>query len=410
MSLRLPQSIRSRIEQDRLLWVNFEEICALGGRQCGSVSERLAVEMLADRGTRYTGIPARREPVPYRGWKARSACLVLADGKHPCWPLIYSGPATGLEAEVVDLGRGTPDDFADNQQALCGRVALVRHELMFSPGKIHRAVKYRAAVEAGAAGFLIAGPEPGNCVAGGITDGEGNALPALGITPETAARLARRDGGFPRVGIELDTVEEPSSADNLLFDMPASGPGQVVLSAHVDGHGISESAIDNASGLAVALAVARALAPEIPALARGLRLAFFNVEEWYLAGSRRHVEKLADDERSLIALNVNLDSVAGGNKLTALTSGFSNLGPFLGNVARENGHELGIHEPFQPNSDHANFAQAGIPAFRLVAGFDDPGAATRLVLTPQDTRSLVKPEELIRTALLSAATVLIGLR
>ena len=41
------------------------------------------------------------------------------------------------------------------------------------------------------------------------------------------------------------------------------------------------------------------------------------------------------------------------------------------------------------NSDHANFALAGIPAMRLVAGFDDPGANLRYVLTPADTRDKV---------------------
>jgi Zn-dependent M28 family amino/carboxypeptidase len=46
------------------------------------------------------------------------------------------------------------------------------------------------------------------------------------------------------------------------------------------------------------------------------------------------------------------------------------------------------------NSDHYNFARVGIPALRLVAGFDDPGSNLRYVLTPADTRDKVAPEEL----------------
>ena len=57
------------------------------------------------------------------------------------------------------------------------------------------------------------------------------------------------------------------------------------------------------------------------------------------------------------------------------------------------------------NSDHANFALAGIPAVRLVAGFDDPGANVRYVLTPADTRDKVEAGELVRAASLAAATV-----
>lgn len=41
------------------------------------------------------------------------------------------------------------------------------------------------------------------------------------------------------------------------------------------------------------------------------------------------------------------------------------------------------------NSDHANFAAHGIPALRLVAGFDDPGCNLRHVLTAADTRDKV---------------------
>ena len=54
------------------------------------------------------------------------------------------------------------------------------------------------------------------------------------------------------------------------------------------------------------------------------------------------------------------------------------------------------------NSDHANFALAGIPAFRLVAGFDDPQAHLRLVLTAADTRDKVNAVELACAAQLAA--------
>ena len=57
------------------------------------------------------------------------------------------------------------------------------------------------------------------------------------------------------------------------------------------------------------------------------------------------------------------------------------------------------------NSDHANFAAAGIPAFRLVAGFADPTAATRLVLTDRDVRGHVKTDELVSAARLTETIV-----
>jgi Zn-dependent M28 family amino/carboxypeptidase len=103
-----------------------------------------------------------------------------------------------------------------------------------------------------------------------------------------------------------------------------------------------------------------------------------------------------------MAMNLNLDSIAGGARLTALTSGFARLGPFLRDAAAQAGLPLGVHVPLMRNSDHANFADHGIPSVRLVAGFDEPGSALRYLLTGADTRAVVPMQEL------KAATITAG--
>jgi hypothetical protein len=54
------------------------------------------------------------------------------------------------------------------------------------------------------------------------------------------------------------------------------------------------------------------------------------------------------------------------------------------------------------NSDHASFAAAGIPAIRLLGGFDDPLAPPRYVLTAADTRDKVSLTALKAATLLAA--------
>ena len=161
--------------------------------------------------------------------------------------------------------------------------------------------------------------------------------------------------------------------------------------------------MDNASGVAVALAVTRALAPHAGGFRRGLRLALFSAEEWALTGSRAYVDGLAPAERDGIALNVNLDSVAGAAGLTALCSGFPALGAWVRQVSAASGLPVGVHLPLVENSDHANFAAHGIPALRLVAGFDQPASNLRHVLTAADTRDKVGEGELRLAALAAAA-------
>lgn len=406
--MRLDPKLSALLDADRALWRDFERICDCGGRLAGTVSERRALDLVAALGREASGVSPQFHPVSYEGWLSTRAALCFADGtRADCYPLLRSVPTPkgGLAAEVVDLGRGRPEDFEAHARDLPGRIALVRHELMFAAGTIHRGRKYQMARERGAAGFLIAGPLDHAIVAGasGRTNGEG--IPAAGISPQSAARLGRAGGGLPSVTLTIETSEAPAETNNLIFDLPARGDEWVVLSAHLDGHQVSESAMDNASGVAVVLAVMRSLAPEVQGFRRGLRVIFFNVEEWALTGSAHYVAGLAAEDRARIALDVNLDSVAGSPNLTALISGFAALAPFLSEIATANDCRLGTFLPLMMNSDHANFAVAGIPALRLVAGFDEPDANLRHVLTPADTRDKVAPDELTRAARLAAAIV-----
>ena len=405
----LDETIADRIAADRGLWQDFNDICDCGGRLAGTDSERKAFALLRERV--HAALPAnagRSIPVPYGGWRARRAMLRLGDGTMAaCHPLVrtIATPRDGLTAEVVDLGRGTPEEFDAHARDLEGRIALVRHELMFAAGTIHRRRKYDMARARGAVGFLIAGPLPGELVAGSSGREGGDGIPALGIAPETAARLARRAAGWSTASMIIETQESPAETETLVYDYPGRTGDWVVLSAHVDGHDLAESAMDNGTGLAAVLAVTRALAPEVARFRRGLRVMFFSVEEWALTGSAQYVKALSPVDRDRIALNVNLDSVAGSSDLAALTSGYAGVEPFLLDIAAANGQRLRTVRPLMTNSDHANFALGGIPAIRLVAGFDDPAANLRLVLTPDDTRDKVEEADLRRATMLTAAIV-----
>ena len=409
--MSLSPAIIGTLAADPALWRDFAALCDCGGRLAGTASEQRALAWLRERGAAATGRPATVVPVPYEGWTATTCRLELLTDPAvavPCHPLVRTRATArgGLAAEVIDLGRGTHEQFDAHAAEIAGRIVLVRHEFMFAAGHIHRRRKYDWARERGAVGFLIAGPLPGGALVAGSSGRSGaDGIPAVGISLETAARLAPVDGKRPKIRLEIATREAPAATETLLFDLPGRTDQWVVLSAHLDGHDLAESAIDNATGAVVALAVARALAPAVASFRRGLRLAFFSVEEWALTGSKLYVDGLAATERDRIALDVNLDSVGGSPHLTALTSDFCTLDGFLAPVAAAIGQPLGFSRPTMENSDHANFARAGIPALRLVAGFDERGSNLRHVLTPADTRDKVAPAELTAAALVTAAIV-----
>ncbi|MCJ2123416.1 M28 family peptidase [Methylobacterium sp. J-077] len=411
MTQPLPSFVAASILSDRLLPDEFAAICDCGGRLAGTSSEDAAKALLRCLGEKAAGRAAGIVPTPYDGWRSSSATLERVEGDRTaplgCHPLVrtVATPPSGLEAEVVDVGRGTEAEFTALAPLLAGRIALVRHEYMFAPGHIHRRLKYAWAREAGAVGFLIAGPLLTRPVAGSSGRGREDGIPALGITPEAAARLAPTGAGYARARLTIVATEFAASTEAILFDLPGQTAETVVLSAHLDGHDLAESAMDNATGVAAALAVTRALAPHARHFRRGLRLAFFSAEEWALTGSRVYLDRLPEAERETLALNINLDSVAGSGRLTALCSGLPGLAAWAERATGAAGVPVGTFLPPMANSDHANFTRHGVPALRLVAGFDEGNSNLRYVLTAADTRDKVTVGQLRLAALAAAAMV-----
>lgn len=404
------RAVLGTIAADGRLWSDFNAICETGGRVAGSESEQRALALALALARQVDGGKARTEAVAYAGWRCTQSRLQIAGtGRElACNPLLGSAstPPDGLTAEVMDLGRGTPEQFEQQARDISGRVVMVRHEYPFSAGHIHRRRKYGWAMERGAAGFIIASPYPGSGVVSGSSGRGGQAgIPAIATDYETAAVLAGDGARFRRVELIVRGEDFAAETGIVVVEAAGSTPQWVVLSAHLDGHDLAESALDNASGVAVALAIARAVAPFAADCRRGLRVCLFSAEEWALAGSREYVDGMSASDRASIALNVNLDTVSGDSRLTALVSEFPRLDRFVHAAAADVGMPVSIYRPMMSNSDHYNFARHGIPALRLVAGFDAPESRVRHILTPADTRDKVSAAELKSAALLAASLV-----
>jgi hypothetical protein len=383
------------------LAADFAAICATGGRLQGTPSMDAATALIRDA---LAGIGAGSLATPetaYHGWTGGTVAIAIPGEAEPvpCASLVGSvaTPEGGVELEVLDLGRGSPVDIAAAGARVRGRAVLLRHEYAFSPDTIHRRVKLRAAAEAGAAAVVMVQPIPGvGPVAGGANSCP---IPGFGVGVEGAARLLAAG----RARFHLQSHHHPATATQLVLDIPGAGPERVVLSAHLDGHRLAESAIDNGSGVAALLSLARAAAGFVGGMPRGLTVCVFSAEEWSLSGSRAWLAGLSRTEVARMAMNLNLDSIVGSPRLTALTSGYPALGGFAGDAAAGAGHELAVHLPISVSSDHANFAAHGVPAMRLIAGFNEPESRVARLLTAADTRDLVPPEELARATEVAGA-------
>ncbi|OZI76534.1 M28 family peptidase [Bordetella genomosp. 2] len=395
--------------RDAQLMEDFQALCGFGGRLSGSGQDARAMDWALER-MRATGGQVRRLEVPYDGWRCLRGSLELLDDAGgacalPCKPLLRSASTApeGLVAPVLDLGQGRADDFARAGEQVRGKLVLVRHEYPFTPQHVHRRRKYDMAVQAGAAGFLIANPRPD----GGLLSGSsGRPRDAAGIPAAyidaAGARLLADAAGPVRLVIQGEEVPD-ARAGVAVLDIPGGRAARIVISAHLDGHDLGQSALDNATGVAVALAAARALAPRVSAHTPGLRVCLFCAEEWALTGSARYLADLPAAERASLKLNINLDTVAGDDTLAALISDFPALAGYVARAAQAAGVPVASWLPLMPNSDHANFARHGIPALRLVAGFDRPDSRVNRILSAEDTPDIIRPSELRRALAVTCA-------
>lgn len=390
---------------------DFAAICDTGGRVAGTPSEAAAQAYLEQQARRLGG-KYSEQTFAVDGLRStgHSVRLEGSDQELESFPLLNC-VAVDEVLEVVDLGRGTPADFEGARQLIEGRAVLVRHEFPFSTNHVHRGVKLELARSYGARAFLIGNNQPGSGpVSGSGGTGDPDDLPAFGLGYDATSTIATRLAFGPvRVHLKNGAERGRCTGRNILVHFDGRTDERVVLSAHIDGHGLAESAMDNGSGLATVLEVARRIGGLVPNCERGLTLALFTFEEWALTGSAHYVDSLTEDERALVHCNVNVDTPVGYPRVYGLTAGHPRILELLRAASNVGGVPIHPIYAHTTNSDHANFLAAGIPAVRLIGGYNDEGAGSRLLLTAADTRNRVEPLDLkhaaITTALITLAAV-----
>ncbi|MEO6208899.1 MAG: M28 family peptidase [Gemmatimonadaceae bacterium] len=158
----------------------------------------------------------------------------------------------------------------------------------------------------------------------------------------------------------------------------------IAISAHwdhlgigvpVNGDSIYNGAVDNGSGVASVLAIARAAA-KLPTTRRSLIFLFVTAEESGLLGSQYYGEHPTVPARS-IAADLNLDVVTVDGRvrdLNVMGDNKSTLGPMLANLVRPQGMKLSPDAHPEAGhfyrSDHFSFAKVGIPSVSIGAGDD----------------------------------------
>ena len=191
------------------------------------------------------------------------------------------------------------------------------------------------------------------------------------------------------LGLAVTNTTRELQSGNVVAKLPGSDPQLgaecVVITAHFDHLGIGKprgndtiynGAVDNASGCAGMLAIARACAALPQAPKRTLLFVAVTAEESGLLGSQFFAENPPVDRKRLVA-NFNVDGLnvwGRTHDLEFIGYGKNSLTALAAEVAKAHGRHL---EPDSSpdlglfyRSDHFNFARIGVPAAYLKAGKD----------------------------------------
>jgi hypothetical protein len=325
----------------------LDELCSFGPRFHGSHGAARATSFLAAQ-LEDAGASVLRQEVTLPGWTPgeQHQVTLLTPEPRPVrsWPMLWSGPTEGtVRGRVVEQG----------PQGLWGDSMVWRKFAVVDD--LGSALAYLHARDGGPAA-----PQP---------------LPAASDRTVAHLSIGRIDGlqlsewlsdGRP-VEVEVTCHAGPApaaSGHNLVIDVPGTGSGHVLVTAHTDTFYNTVGAYDNGSGTIALLLLAQHWLARPPGPT--VRLAFCAAEEWHLAGSRHLVSALSPEQVDAIDYVVNLDGLGRGD-FVELFGGPESFEAAVLTVLREYAARqrpgLRIASRFPPTkgTDDAAFYAAGLP-------------------------------------------------
>jgi len=381
-------------------WSLLEDLVDVGNRMAGQPGEREGLELvrdaLADAGCRN----ARVDEFELQGWERGDAGIADGRRREPCIALPRS-PSGTATADLVDLGYGVPSDFEETDVA--GKVVMVSSDTPDDFDRfVHRTEKYYYAVDHDAAAFVfrnhVEGCLPPTGSVGTDDDPIGD-IPAVGVSAEVGARLARRAEG-DSVTVDVDCETPAATSGNAMAELGPDTDEEVLVSSHVDAHDIAEGAMDNGAGTATIVEVANALAGMEDELDTRVRFVAYGAEEVGLVGSGVEAERA---DRDAIEAIVNVDSNVFGRTLSLSTHGFDDLTAAAERLADRFDHPVSTSEEQVPHSDHWPFVIHGVPGY-MVSG-ETEGRGRGWGHTEADTLEKLEARDLREQAILLTALV-----
>lgn len=303
---------------------DLRQLCdEIGGRPTGSKANLEAVEWALKK-FKEAGITAKKEKFKMpKFWLERSAEAVISGDvlftvDAASMPFSISTPETGFKAPLLDVGRGTEEDFTRaGDKAKDAFVFIETEELLDVEGLFREYAEARMiekhAFAAGAAGVVYMSSRPkGILYRHNASLGPDNKHPMLVIERGQAKRvlrLLRADKKlFLTAKIDIQSGEAYESF-NVIGEIPGTEkPGEfVVIGAHLDSWELGTGAVDNGCNAVMLIDIARQMKRLNIKPKRTIRFTLWNGEEQGMKGSWQYTRTHAHElDGHIMACSIDL--------------------------------------------------------------------------------------------------------
>lgn len=380
--------------------VRFLSDDALEGRYSGSrghaIAERYVISQLAGLGVQPAGEGGGwLQQVPLRQARTEGSTFA-ADGAEIADAVIAGdgGSSRDIEGPLQFVGYGLEGEVPAD---LRGKIAVVlagappslpaldRAIASSNEAKLHRLARAGAVAEVVLTTAELDARRPWSMVKRNFANGETFAADALPPMPAVLLSLGASAGVRSAAKARLHLAQQVRAYDsaNVIGSLPGTSSEAIVYSAHLDHHGICEpgakdaicnGAIDNATGVAEVLEIARGFAA-LQHRERTVLFVAFTAEELGLHGSAWFARHPTVPREQMIA-ELNFDQLLPAGPVRELVLRGAELSTLEDHVRAAAG-ALGIaigpdpvpEQNFYARSDQISFARVGIPSACLWQGF-----------------------------------------
>ncbi len=343
---------------------NLKVLCDVhGSRFPGLPGDKDAVDYLVEKLKEYGCENVHAEEFTIPGWSRGSATLEIVNPIKRSFDVISLPHSLGgeVEGEVVFLGSASPEKIEETD--IEGKICMVTSARPAGMNRFyHRSEKYMRSVQAGAKGWIFMNHYPAY---GPPTGGINPVIPAIGISYEEGAFIERLIERTGKVIVKLKTTDKNVDTPtwNVIADVVPENPVDdeyICVGSHLDGHDISQGAVDPASGVAVVLEIARTLNTVKDKLKRRVRCMTFGAEEIGLYGSYSYSDT-HEAELDKCRFMLNLDSAGSAGKKGLKIHNFDSIEKFVKKWEKEMVTEVPTAQGVSPYSDHWPFFLKSVP-------------------------------------------------